>query len=95
MRIHEQRVSNIRSCNVAYLLVVSIQFGFVMCACTRQGGERFLVLSMTGGREWFSISRTCVTSMWHAGTEVAEGQSGGHVLNIHEYDMSYVPCNYF
>ena len=28
---------------------------------------------MTGGRGWFSISRTCVTSMWHAGTEVVEG----------------------
>ena len=56
-----------------------------MCSCIRQGSERFLALSMTGGRGWFSISRTCVTSMWHAGTEVVEGQSGGHVyMNIHE-----------
>ena len=76
LRIHENLVSKIRSCNVVYLLVIcwfSDPVCFAMCSCICQGRQRFLVLSMTGGRGWFSISRTCVTSMWHAGTEVVEG----------------------
>ena len=56
---------------------------FVMCTCILQGSGQFLVLSMSGGCGWFSISRTWVTSLWQAGTEVVEGRKSSFFNTKH------------